>query len=434
MMTRFVVAAALFLSPVLLGAQVARVDTIQLPALQRAAEQQDPRARELALLNAQSRLRRQNIDAELRPSIATEGSATFQSDVVRFPITLPGNPLVPVPPRDQYDAHLTATQRVYDPSITPRKAVEGAQLTESRSRLRTSLYALRQNVNDLYFSALRMQTQGEEIAASVADLEAQLQAAAIRVREGTALPSEELILQAELLKRRQSIGELRSSRAATLRVLADLTGVSLDTTSVIVAPRVGEVLDSLRTSLVTRRDRPEFEQFAATRSTLSAEESLKSALDRPHVSLFGRLGYAKPGLNALSTSFDDYWIYGLQMQWNPSIWGSTTRERETLALQRDVVNAEEQSFAAALRRSVTNDLATIDRLVQTLATDEEIIALRERVAAETRIRFREGVVTGAEYVDRETDVLSARIARAGHRADLAQSRARVLTTMGIEVR
>jgi outer membrane protein TolC len=66
--------------------------------------------------------------------------------------------------------------------------------------------------------------------------------------------------------------------------------------------------------------------------------------------------------------------------------------------------------------------------------DEAIIALRERVAAETRIRFREGVVTGAEYVDRETDVLSARIARAGHRADLAQSRARVLTTMGIEVR
>jgi hypothetical protein len=37
-------------------------------------------------------------------------------------------------------------------------------------------------------------------------------------------------------------------------------------------------------------------------------------------------------------------------------------------------------------------------------------------------------------VDRETDVLSARIARVGHRAELAQSRARVLTTMGIEVR
>jgi outer membrane protein TolC len=433
-MTRSVVAAVLLASPALLGAQTARVDTLQLPALQRAAEQQDPRARELALLNAQSRLRRLNIGAELRPSITTEGFATFQSDVVRFPITLPGNPLVPVPPRDQYDAHLTATQRLYDPSISPRRALEGAQLTESRSRLRTSLYALRQNVNDLYFSALRMQTQAEETEATIVDFEAQLRAASIRVREGTALPSEEQIIQAELLKRRQSIGELRASRAATLLVLADLTGVSLDTASVIVAPRVGEVLDSLRAGITLRRDRPEFEQFAATRSSLSAEEAVQSAQDRPHVSLFGRLGYAKPGLNAISTVFDDYWIYGLQMQWNPSIWGSTGRERETLELQRDVVTAEEQSFVAALRRSVTSDLATIDRLVQTLAMDEEIIALRERVAAETRIRFREGVVTGAEYVDRETDVLSARIARVGHRAELAQSRARVLTTMGIEVR
>jgi len=52
----------------------------------------------------------------------------------------------------------------------------------------------------------------------------------------------------------------------------------------------------------------------------------------------------------------------------------------------------------------------------------------------TRQPFAEGVITSAEYVDRETDVLAARLARAGHRVELAQARAHYLTLIGLEVR
>jgi len=44
------------------------------------------------------------------------------------------------------------------------------------------------------------------------------------------------------------------------------------------------------------------------------------------------------------------------------------------------------------------------------------------------------VITAAEYIDRETDLLNARIARATHRVQLAQARATYLTTLGLEVR
>jgi hypothetical protein len=37
-------------------------------------------------------------------------------------------------------------------------------------------------------------------------------------------------------------------------------------------------------------------------------------------------------------------------------------------------------------------------------------------------------------VDRQTDVLNARLARAAHRVELAQASARFLTTVGLEVR
>jgi outer membrane protein TolC len=167
---------------------------------------------------------------------------------------------------------------------------------------------------------------------------------------------------------------------------------------------------------------------------LEQQERARGAQDLPRLSAFGRAGYGRPGLNPLAENFDSYWLAGIQIQWAPWTWGTSRRDKELLALQRQIISAEEQQFTDNLRRSTEQDLATIDRLAVTLAQDDEIIALREDIAAETRARFNEGVVTSADYVDRQTDVLSARIARALHRAELAQARARFLNTIGIEVR
>ena len=429
MITYPVVVVALCLS---VAAQAQTGDTLRLPILQRAAEQLDPRARELSLLTAQARLRRLNIDAERRPLLAVESQAQYQSDVAHLPITLPGGAAMPTPAHDTYDAHISAQQRLYDPTVAPRRALEDARLDESRARLQTSLYAVRQGVNDLFFAALRAQIQADEVQTTISDLDAQLRAANARVRQGTALPSEGMAIQAELLHRRQMVGELRSTRRSALEVLADLTGARIDTGVVLALPIHDVRL--LQDSTLAPRLRPEFAQFAATRATLEQQEAVRSAQDKPRVSAFTRVGYGRPGLNPLSDNFTDYWLAGVQLQWSPWTWGTSDRDRETLALQRQIVSADEQAFADNLRRSRTQDLATITRIEQTLAMDEQIISLRERIAAETRIRFLEGVVMAPEYVDRDTDVLRARIARAGHRVELEQGIARLLTTMGMEVR
>jgi outer membrane protein TolC len=81
-----------------------------------------------------------------------------------------------------------------------------------------------------------------------------------------------------------------------------------------------------------------------------------------------------------------------------------------------------------------SDLANMTRLDTALTLDDQIVTLRERVEDETRIRFREGVVTASEYTDRSTDVLQARLARATHRVEQVQARARFLTTLGLEIR
>jgi outer membrane protein TolC len=339
---------------------------------------------------------------------------------------------LPTPSHDTYDGHLAAGQRIYDPSIGPRRAVEDAQLAESQARLRAALFPVRQNVSDVYFVALRAQSQLAELETAITDLEAQLRVASARVREGTALASEEKTIRAELLKRRQSVAELSASRRASLVVLADLTGQSLDSVTILRAPDLAAEVVQARSSITALRQRPEYEQFARSRAVLEQQERAIAAQDRPRLSAFGRAGYGRPGLNPLSDKFDTYWLTGLQVQWSPWTWGTTRREKEVLALQRQIISAEEQQFTDNLRRATEQDIATIDRLAITLAQDDEIIALREDIAAETRTRFNEGVVTSAEYVDRQTDVLSARVARALHRAELAQARARFLNTLGIE--
>jgi outer membrane protein TolC len=415
-------------------AQAPAGDTVRLQALQAVAAQRDPRARQLELLAAQTDLRLRNIGAERMPTLTVVGQGQYQSDVTTIPFQLPGGARPPVPPNDTYDARVEAQQRLIDPSLGARRAVERAQLAESQARVRTALYALRENVNDAFFTAARLQLQRDEIETSITDLVAQLRVANDRVRLGTALPSEAAMLQAELLRRRQFLAEIDANRRAALTVLGELTGVAVGPEEVLALPEAAAEVARARAALGEIRARPEYAQFARARELLQRQEQAVSARDKPRLSAFGRGGYGQPGLNALNTDFDSYWLAGVQVQWTPWSWGTTRRERELLALQRQVVETEETAFRERIERATAFDLAAIDRLESALATDDQIIELRQRIARETLRRFQEGVVTSAEYVDRQTDVLNARLARAAHRVELAEARARFINTVGAEIR
>jgi outer membrane protein TolC len=430
-MTRALPLLCLLLAPQLVAAQTP-IDSLRLPALRESALSTDPRNAQLEILAAQSALRLRNLNAELKPTLSFDSQAQYQSDVATIPISLPGV-TIPTPPHDTYDARLSAQQRLFDPSLGARRAVERAQTAESQARVRAALYSINESVNTAFFTALRSQTQAAELATTVTDLEAQFAVADARVKARAALPSETNTLRAEILRRRQAVAELDAVRRAAIAVLADLTGKPIDPATPLATPDVSAVIPAARIDS-TFRNRPEYQQFELSREALRRSEEARSAQDKPRLSAFGRLGYGKPGLNQLSDKFDSYWMTGLQLQWTPWSWGNTARDRQVIALQRDLVTTEEKNFTNSLRRAVEQDLVAIARLEAALAQDEEIIALRENILSETRIRYSESVITSAEYVDRQTDVLAARLARSTHRVELSQARAHLLTTLGIEVR
>lgn len=427
-------AATLGTAPRLRAQASTAPDSLTLAALQAEAVQRDPRGRQLALLASQSALRERTIAAGHLPTSGVSAQGQYQSQVATLPFSLPGGIGAPVPPHATYDAHVEAREALFDASLGRRRDVERAQLAQSQAQVGASLHALRQAVNDAFFAALQLQAQGEELAAGLTDLEAQLRVVAARVRQGAALPGDSAILAAELLRRRQSLAELAANRDAALEVLSSLTGHPIASARLLALPDLGDEVARARETSGTTRARPEYELFARSRDLLAAQRAAASARDLPRVAAFGRAGYGRPGLNPFARDFTSYWLGGILVEWTPWNWGTTARDREVLALQQQVVSTEETAFRESIDRATVRDLATIDRLGRASGEDDTIIALREQVLHETALRFSEGVVTSAEYVDRQTDLLAARLARVSHRVELAQARARYLTTLGVEVR
>lgn len=412
-------------------------DTLHLGELQDAAVRTDPRALELDLRAAQSELRMRNLAAERLPALVGEGQAQYQSDVIRLPVQLPGGARVPSPPNDTYDAHVGARQSIFDPTLAPRRAVERSRLAESQAEVHSALFQLRGEVSENFFTASMLQARSREIAAAIGGLEARLAEARIRVNEGAALPSDTATIAAALLRRGQDAAEARADQGAALARLADITGEPIAHDDVLSIPHLGAAAARAREALEQPagfRERPEFEQFAAAKEVLAQQARVETAAEKPSLSAFARAGYGRPGLNMLGEGFDGYWVAGVQVKWAPWSWGATGRDREVLELQQRIVATSEASFASRIRRAVQGDIATIDRLEGTIDIDERIVALRERVERETGVRLREGVATGAEYVDRNTELLTARITRAAHQVELARAQAHLLTTLGVEVR
>jgi outer membrane protein TolC len=409
-------------------------EVLQLAALQREALALDPRLREAALQSKQTDLRVRNMEVERYPSISALGLVQYQSDVPVPPPFVPGGRPLFIPPKDTYDLSVRVDQRLFDPAIGPRIDLARADLAESQARVRVAMFTLREEVNEAFFSAALFQEQIAALGATLADLEARLRETNIRVREGAALAADAAAIEATLLQQRQQDDELRANRAAALARLEGLTGRTIGTDAVLSMPALADLVADARSRLGALRARPEYEQFDRARDRAVRQQDVSAAAERPQVTAFGRAGYGKPGLNFINDGFDTYALAGIQLQWKTWTWGATGREKQALALQRDVVTAEEAAFTARLRRAIETDAATVDRLLRVLDTDDAIIALRASVDRTSRVRFQEGAVTASESLDRTTDWLNARFAQARHRVELAHAQAHLLTTLGLEVR
>ena len=110
------------------------------------------------------------------------------------------------------------------------------------------------------------------------------------MKAGTALPSESDALKAELLRRRQAVAEQTAARKAAIAVLGDLIRKPIDPSLPLAAPDLTATVVGARNN-ANPRDRPEFQQFQATRDVLDKTGDALSSQLKPRLSAFGQAGY-----------------------------------------------------------------------------------------------------------------------------------------------
>lgn len=406
---------------------------LDLKAAYDLAAAADPRVAQLALEAQQTELRIRTIELErTRPSLTVEGQAQYQSQVVEIPFRAPGQ-TPPQAPHDTLDGYVRFEQPLLDPTRDARIKAERARLAEAEARIRTAMYGLRQDVNEAFFTALSLQEREAQLGTAITDLEARLKETRIRVDERTALPGDAASIEATLLQRTEERAELRANRKAALLRLYELTGQQYNIDDTLVLPRLDDAFAQATRDASTLRMRPEFAQFERGRARLEAQKALVASNEKPFVSAYGRAGVGKPGYNFLDNELNPYFIAGVRVQWKPWDWGARDRDKRAIELQQDSLDADEATLARSFERAIQSDVAMAAHLNAIRDDDDRIVALRELIQHETRVRFDEHVVTAAEYVDKQTDVLEAQLLRATHRVALAQSQARVLTILGVEI-
>ena len=148
---------------------------------------------------------------------------------------------------------------------------------------------------------------------------------------GLLLKSDLDVLVAEKIKLSQQAGETEIRKEAYATMLEDLTGIRMDTGTILTIP---ELPDLLTTDL----SRLELDLFELRKEQLAAGlEALKSSR-MPKAFGFATLGYGNPpGNNFFKDEFDTYYIVGAGIKWNIFDWSKARNEKQILSIQQKII-------------------------------------------------------------------------------------------------
>ncbi len=354
-----------------------------------------PLAKQSQLLEMQYQLDAEAISTAKLPQLNLDAQATYQSDVIEVPI--PNSNIEPLN-KDQYRATLSANQLIYNGGLTNASLkVKSAQLKTKQKQVEVNLYQLKQQVNQLYFSILLAQESELLLKAKQAQLEAKLKEVVSGIKYGVILPSSDKVLEAELLKISQQFQEIESNKMVLIETLSSLINQPLDASTQFQNPLV-------ETQLQEDLNRPELEFFQLKKDEIEHSEALISKQNEPKLLGFATGGYGNPGLNMLDNSFQGFYIVGIKLNWNVFDWNSKNKERESLAINKDIIDTETETFKLNTNIELNKQQKEIEKIEGIIVSDEAIIKLRKEVLQTADSQLKNGVITASAYITELTNL------------------------------
>ncbi len=389
---------------------------LTLEQCQELARNNYPLLQQKQVLDSMLQLQIKNTNTAYLPQAELNGQATYQSAVTQIPFKVPGIN-IPEFAKDQYKATIDVKQLLYDGGATRRqRELQNIQQQTEAQRVEVELYKVKQQVTQAYFNGLLAEEYVHAARLTQADIKQRIERLNAGVQNGTVLPSNVDMLNAELLRSEQQELSAAASRSASLAALQLLTGFSTSGAIKLTLPLAAAEpgTDTLQ--------RPELQLYRLQSATLDQQAKLTATKPMPRVSAFVQGGYGRPGLNMLNNDFSGFYIGGIRLNWTLWNWRYNRTEQKILQLQQRNVDQQSAAFTLNTRVQLAQQQTEIGRLQQTLEKDDDILALRARVKDASAAQLDNGVLTVHDYVTDLNAVMQARIDQSTHQVQLALAR------------
>ncbi|PQJ77168.1 TolC family protein [Polaribacter glomeratus] len=380
-----------------------------------------PLVKQHQLLAQQNQLDKEIILNSKLPQIHLDAQATYLSEVIQIPI--PNSTIEPLN-NDQYRATFSVNQLIYNGGLTDATLkVKSGQLKTKQKQVDATIYQLKTQINQLYFSILLVQENYKLIEAKKNLLEIKLKEVQSGVKNGVLLPSSDSVLEAELLKIKQQFIEVESAKSSLIETLSSLVGQTLLSDIIFEKPLI-------QTQLQNEINRPELELFQLKKEEIKNYEMLISKQNSPQLNGFATGGYGNPGLNMLDNSFQTFYTLGLKLHWNVFDWNSNKKQQEAVAINKDIIENETEIFKLNTNIELNKQQKEIEKISAFINSDEAIIELRKKVLKTLDAQLKNGVVTASAYITEFTNLFEAENTMLKHQIQIQLAKANYNTIKG----
>ena len=308
-----------------------------------------------------------------------------------------------------------------------QESLKKADLNVNQKQTETDLYKIREQINSFYFNLLLLSRQKDLLNNYLEIIKKKLGSIQSGINNGVILKSDEDVLTSEKIKIEQQLAENEIRKISFLKILSDLTGDKIDSSTEFVQPLVpGVPTDEI--------SRPELQLFDLRKEQLAAGMKVIDSKRMPKAFGFATLGYGNPpGSNFFKNEFAPYYLVGAGVKWNIFDWNKTRNERQIISYQQTIIETRKNDLTDNLKRLLESKNSEILSLKTLIETDIQIITLRKRITATAESQYQNGTITATDYLNELNSERQADINYEIHKINLALSRIQYVNISGKEI-
>ncbi len=398
--------------------------TVTLEQCVSAAINRHPISKNLEILEQMSHLSDQIIRNDFLPNASVNGQAAYQSDVPSLELGsgIPGLTL-PEIPHFQYKGTIDISQVIYDGGLSSdRRELNQIDEKIAVNDIEIQQYKIRQTIEDVYLAILLTQEQKSLMRIHLESLKDTGKRIMALLEEGVLIQSDYDLYYATVIENTNQLESICIAEDYLLRQLGQLSGleISKDNNLLVPSPSVSNLA----------MNRPEMVGLDLKRFSLDKNIELLSHSRRPKVGAFGQIGYGRPGINFFNEDNDEFFIAGLQANWQIWDWNRVKRQKDQLSLKSKIIENQKESFVEEINSKTIQLEMNIAQIVNSIQKEESLVQIFQSIAETSELQLHDGMITMNDFIQAQNRVKVCQQNLSRYKIELVKAKQNLITLRG----